>query len=215
MPSIRRSYSTSARPSSSSSNIKLTNYSITYNALNKGHTPTEMVDSRKAHDLAQAKGAQVLPKLLKYIEQYPHMPEFMNYLAMYYVNSGNETKSFEVTLQTVERFPNYLFGKTNLALLYLQQKEYEKVLTVIDESFDVKKASPERDLFHISEVRSMALLAIQYFDETEQLEKAETYLEYLKITLPRTEEIVGHLERIIAMARLRIKLTRLVNNNNT
>ena len=63
-----------------------------------------------------AKGKKSTIKLIqKYIKEYPHIPHFKNYLAVLYTKLGNQYLADEVNKKTVEKHPEYLFGKLNMA----------------------------------------------------------------------------------------------------
>jgi len=56
-----------------------------------------------------------MPRLNKLYAQYPHIPQFKNYLQMAYAASGKDHKVREMTRWIVDENPDYLFGKITLA----------------------------------------------------------------------------------------------------
>lgn len=96
------------------------------------------------------------------MQEYPEIPQFLNYLYVWYQERDEREKSREVTLEMINKFPDYLFGKLSLALEYINEGKLTEVEVLLGSSFDIGKLIPQRKVFHISEVTSLLQLAIEY-----------------------------------------------------
>jgi lipopolysaccharide biosynthesis regulator YciM len=63
--------------------------------------------------------ANGLNKILKFVKKYKNNPQFLGYLITYYETIGQLEKAMDYGEILIERFPNYLFGRTHLAKIYL------------------------------------------------------------------------------------------------
>lgn len=52
---------------------------------------------------------------------------------------GNRTKAFEINREIIEKHPDYLFGKLNLANEYILTEQYEKVPEILGKEMELKK----------------------------------------------------------------------------
>ncbi|QTR51164.1 hypothetical protein [Candidatus Thiothrix anitrata] len=85
-------------------------------------------------------------------EKYPHIPSIYNYIHGLNFLLGKSDEAFAVLQETVERFPNYLFGKIGLAEHYLKSAEYHKIPAVFAHKFELHQHFPEgTSEFHVSE----------------------------------------------------------------
>lgn len=162
----------------------LTKYKIVFNpaeldAVN-GISPEvrKLIDSTLKKVMNKKKNADTDIKLL--IEKYPQIPQFKNYLSAYYSLTGNLDKAIEINHLIVKEHPDYLFGKVNLALEYLKNKQFEKIPEILGEAMEIKSLFPNREVFHIEEVMSFFKIAIDYFIETGNIEAAESRLKIMK-----------------------------------
>jgi tetratricopeptide (TPR) repeat protein len=136
------------------------------------------------HDLSQRQPKKAIPELLEWIEKYPNIPQFYNYLSIAYSWSGQRKKAEEVIQENYRRNPTYLFARLNYAELWLARRDYEKVAEIFDHKFDLKALYPKRKRFHITEVAGfMGIIGI-YFVEIGEREAAETYYDILKQLAP-------------------------------
>ena len=115
---------------------------------------------------------QAIAELLKLRQKYPNVPAIQNYLGSAYLYSGQEDLYHETLLETVERFPTYLFGKTALSEYYLTHQQHQKVKDIFEGKFELRLHYPTRDIFHVSEVRSFFCVVGSYFARTNNLSRA-------------------------------------------
>jgi hypothetical protein len=115
---------------------------------------------------------EVIPELLHLRQHYPDVPVIYNYLGIAYIYSGQETQYVQTVMETVERFPSYLFGKTSLAEYYLNHQEHRKVKEVFEGKFELWQHYPTVTVFHVSEVRSFFSVIGSYFARINNLARA-------------------------------------------
>ena len=126
------------------------------------------------------KKRNVKDDILKLIEQYPHLPQFKNYLSTYYSYNDELEEAFKINQQIVKEHPDYFFGKINLAMEYLSKKKFEKIPEILGEAMEIKSLYPNREVFHIEEVMSFLKVAAEYFVETGNIEAAESRLKIME-----------------------------------
>ena len=181
----------------------LVGYYITSEPIyEEGFTPQVIKLSEKCHEIAMEGKPAGLKKIQSNIEKYPHIPQFKNYLSVWYRSAGQYEKSLEVNHWLLKEHPDYLFGKFNLAFEYIQKGMYEKALEVMGDYFDLKLLCPQRDTFHITEVISMQKVAIHYFVGIKDFDSAQLRLDLLqKIApdFPETEQVQMHINLERAM----------------
>lgn len=108
--------------------------------------------------------ADVLPELLQLKERHPNVPTIANYIGLVYANSGQAQKYFDHSVDTIRRFPDYLFGKTALAEYYLHSGRHKEVPKVLEGKLQIYMHYPPTvKVFHCSEVRAFyATVGIYY-----------------------------------------------------
>ena len=102
-------------------------------------------------------------------EKYPRVPCIYNYISVIYQNTRQMEKLVNILQETTRKFPDYLFGKTALAEFYLQNNESSKIPPILDHNFELYLLYPEKELFHISEVRAFYALTGMYHAEGNHL----------------------------------------------
>ncbi len=105
-------------------------------------------------------------------EKYPDVPCIYNYISVIYQNTGQTEKLVNILKETTERFPDYLFGKTALAEYYLQNSFISGIPSILEHKFELYLLYPEKELFHISEVRAFYGLVGMYHAESNHLARA-------------------------------------------
>jgi len=105
-------------------------------------------------------------------EKYPNVPCIYNYISVIYQNTGQMEKLVKFLRETTKKFPDYLFGKTALAEYYLQNNYLSGIPPILDHKFEMYLLYPEKELFHISEVRAFYGLVGVYHAERNHLARA-------------------------------------------
>lgn len=141
------------------------------------------------HNALLMPGTNRLAELLALIEQYPDVPQLYNFLYTTYQTLKKPGKARQVLEETLERFPDYLFGRIAYASTYLDNGETEPVPEIFDNCFELPLLYPERRRFHISEVLGFHATMARYFYMRGEREIAERYydlMEQLEPDNPRT-----------------------------
>jgi len=138
---------------------------------------------------------EVIIELTNYKAKYQNVPLIYNYLTIAYHNANQTKKYHESLIETVEKFPNYLFGKISLSEYYLSNKEFIKIPRLLDNKFEITQHFPsDTDMFHISAVRGFYFILGRYFARAGMIEKA--YKSYFLLSdldnNHQTTEILGH-----------------------
>jgi tetratricopeptide (TPR) repeat protein len=143
--------------------------------------PKKVKDSiERLHDSAQNRPREAIPELLEWIEKYPNIPLFYNYLSVAYSRSGEHEKAEEMIRENYRRNPDYLFARLNYGELCLTKRDYDQIPDLFDHKFDLKLFYPKRRQFHISEVLGFMGLLGAYFFEIGEREVAQKYYEVLE-----------------------------------
>lgn len=155
-------------------------YKISYESMTDNMSSELVGNLEKGHSIALKGKQEGLKQLKKLIDRYPNVPQFKNYLTVWYQVRGNLQKAREVNKKTLQKHPDYLYAKVNLAHEYLDNKQPEKVVELLGEGIEIKQMHPEREEFHITEVIPVLKVAIKYFIVTKDFEQAEIRLNMLK-----------------------------------
>jgi len=189
--------------------VKLHNYIITtdiYHADLPVHAPKELIPAiTEAYEKVMAKDKSIVIKLLYWMEKYPDVPQFKNFLSQYYSLTGNSEKAFEVNNELLEQFPDYLYARLNKAQFYLSNNEPEKVPEILGENMELAKLYPERKIFHYEEYINFSKTTAEYFCDIGEQEKAETILENLYTVSEKLDLEINlkSIERYVMLSRLK------------
>jgi len=188
-------------------NVRLTSIQIVFEPL-----PSEPYDSlplsvkKEANELSELNSPhKVIPILLEFIEKYPHIPNFYNFLNVAYTNTGDSQQANQTAFEISPKFPDYLFGKTNYALIRLQKGEPEKIPEIFDNKLDLQSLYPQRKQFHISEYTAFATVMALYYLDTGKHKAAKTYYESLEELNPESQ-----LTQMVRKRFLKEKLAQLI-----
>jgi len=164
-------------------NHRFLQYTLTtniYSADLKQHVPKNLLPEIDATYIKVAQNDEgVIVKLLRLINQYPEIPQFKNFLSLYYAINGNHEKAFETNSELLKQFPDYLYALLNLANFYLAKDEPEKVPGVLGATMELSDLYPERKIFHHEEYFNFYETAGRYYCHINEQEKAEAILESL------------------------------------
>ncbi|MEZ5071228.1 MAG: SEC-C metal-binding domain-containing protein [Bacteroidales bacterium] len=159
-------------------------------------------------------GPGIINKLKQLIETYPEVPHLRNYLTAAYQSSSMPEKAWEENRKLAADFPDYLFGRLNLAFEHFNKEEYEEVAALMGPHMELQELYPERNLFHIGELTAFFKLAILYFCKTNNLPAAEVrynLMEELADGHPDLDEVRPY----IIEARLRAAAERMKEEDTT
>lgn len=137
---------------------------------------------------------KVILELTNYKEKFHNVPAIYNYLTIAYHNANRTKEYYESLIETVEKFPDYLFGKISLSEYYLNKGEFAKIPRLLANKFEITQHFPsDTDIFHISAVRGFYFITGRYFAKTGKIEMA--YKSYFLLSdldnNHQTTEILG------------------------
>jgi tetratricopeptide (TPR) repeat protein len=136
-----------------------------------------------------------VPLLQSLRTQYPDVPMIYNYLYVAYDDLGDRANAGRMLEETLERFPNYLFGRIAYANECLDQGQVERVSEILEGKFDLRLLYPERNRFNVSEVTTFSTLMAKYFHRLGDRDRAEMHYEILRRIAPDhpNTRIIGRL----------------------
>lgn len=109
--------------------------------------------------------ANIIPKIQAAVKRFPAIPAFKNFLAVAYLQKGDEKKSDEWLDITLEQHPTYLFG-----ILQKCNRDMRKTVEtdIVDKYFSgepdsIKQLAPNRNRFHVAEMESFYRLQALYY----------------------------------------------------
>ena len=171
----------------------------------------------RLHREAQIRPRKAIFELEALQEQYPHIPQVYNYLAIAYSRIGEIAKAEAIALEGMQVNPDYLFTRLNYAEFCLYKKDYAKVAEIFDHKFDLSLLYPKRKCFHVSEVVNFMGLIGLYFYETQRQDLAQQYYAVLQRLAPN-DPMARRLKRRLSpglFVRLWKRLTRWSASNQT
>ncbi len=143
------------------------------------------------------------------IERYPDVPQIYNYLNAAYTLLGDKANAQCVLEETLERFPDYLFGRIAQANDCLQRGEIDRIPEIFEGKYDLKLLYPERECFHTSEVLHFGAIMARYFHARGEKDRVEVYYKMLHQIDPnhQTTRLVG---RMLLPSRIGERLRKLI-----
>ncbi|HAS50533.1 MAG TPA: hypothetical protein DCS21_01775, partial [Gammaproteobacteria bacterium] len=142
------------------------------------------------------KPRESIPHLLELIEQYPDLPQNYNYLEIAYKLIGDQENAQRVLQETLERFPDYLFGWIAQADDCFQKGEIDRIPEIFKGQTDLGALYPHRKQFHISEVLNSSFIMGRYFHVKGEKNRAESYFKLMK-QLDPTHKTTRRLDGIL------------------
>jgi tetratricopeptide (TPR) repeat protein len=165
------------RLSSGGTVLRLMNIELHGEPLKMLNPEVEPLLRRSLDLLRRGKGAEAEALLKQALEIEPNDPALLNNLGQAYVLQRQEQKAEELAYEIHERFPDYLFGRTNLATILADKGEIERAKELIDPLFSRKR-------FHFAEFSAMCAAQIQLSLAEENREAAESWLDMMKQVAP-------------------------------
>lgn len=137
-----------------------------------------------------------IPHLLELIEQYPDLPQNYNYLQIAYKLIGDQENAQRALQETLERFPDYLFGWIAQANDCFEKGEIDRIPEIFKGQTDLGALYPHRKQFHISEVLNFSFIMGRYFHVKGEKNRAESYIKLMK-QLDPTHKTTRRLDEIL------------------
>jgi tetratricopeptide (TPR) repeat protein len=139
----------------------------------------------RLYNVSQRRPREAIPELRDWITQYPHIPQFYNYLSVAYSLVGQRRESEAVVQENYRRNPDYLFARINYAEVCLARGDYEQIADIFAHTFDLHALYPQRKRFHLSEVANFMGLVGLYFVAIGNREAATSLLILATLTQKR------------------------------
>lgn len=144
----------------------------------------------KAIDLAKKARKKEIRQLKKYIEKYPDIPHFKNYLAVAYDMKDDKEMAEEMCRQTIEEHPKYVFGRLTYAKNLILRDKPKEAKELLNDDLNFQKLFPEREKFEIDEVMMFWSVCCSLMLKQNKFDKADEYLALMKETDPGHPEII-------------------------
>jgi tetratricopeptide (TPR) repeat protein len=116
---------------------------------------------------------EALAEVRVLIEQYPDIAQLYNYLYAACHNMGEHAEAARVREETVQRFPDYLFGRIAWAEDCLSRGETARIAEIFEHKLDLRLLYPDRVRFHLSEVLGFQSILARYFHAQGKQELAQ------------------------------------------
>ncbi len=85
--------------------------------------------------------------------QYPNVRLIYNFLSCAYRIVENKTKTLEITLETLAKFPDYLFAKFSLGEIYIEEEKFDDLFKLFDGKLHLHYHLPkDRKGYHPTEI---------------------------------------------------------------
>ncbi len=157
--------------------LKTVTYNITWDSIPNDEfdtLPNRIKDevSKLSENKFNTKGA--LERIYELKEQYDDIPQFYNYLYVALSANGKREESLELLRASIDKFPDYLFLKFNLAHELMTEYKFEAIPGLFDNKFELSMHFPERDSFHISEFIGFQSVMARYYIGIGKKESAKT-----------------------------------------
>lgn len=145
------------------------------------------------HDALMDSQPFILRELEKAIEQHPDIPQFRNYLYIYYIREDMMEKAKKVNAEMLVLFPGYFVAKMNKASEYFADLEAELIPALVGENFDLGELCPNRNTFLEVEELQMQRVAIFYYVYYGDFDQAAKHLDRMA-SFDNTSEIFNAAE---------------------
>lgn len=164
-------------PGWNSRQLQLMNIEIHGEPVKKTNPKVEPLLRRSLALLGKRKGAEAEVLLKQALEIEPKDPVLLNNLGQAYSLQGQERKAEELAYEIHERFPDYFFGRVNLANILIEKGELERANELIAPLFSRKR-------LHFSEFAALCAAQIQLSLAEGTRDVAESWLDMMKQIIP-------------------------------
>jgi hypothetical protein len=161
-------------------------YEINFGPMEIEDGVSRLTDSERdaidgiSNELRTTKASKLVSRLEEMTKRFPDVPKLWNHLAVAYESARRKSDYERIVEETHHRFPDYLFGTLNLALLRLHQGRPEEVPRILEGKFLLHDLQGGRMRYHISEVRTFLVLLARYFLAIDAIENAASHLDSLE-----------------------------------
>jgi len=155
---------------------------------------------------------RLLPVLFNLRKKYPNVPTIYNYIATAYAYLNQKKKNYQMLIETVQKFPDYLFGKIALANYYLNHEQHKKVPAILNGKLEIyEHYPPTTKAFHFTEVQAFYAVVGMYHARVGNQARALFYYFMLEDLFPddTVTRMLGNEIIYCEIKRLRRKLKRM------
>jgi tetratricopeptide (TPR) repeat protein len=157
--------------------LRLLNIELHGEPIRRPHPKVEPLLRRSLKLLRAGKGAEGEAVLKQALEIDPDDPALLNNLGQAYLLQKQEQKAEELAYEIYERFPDYLFGRTNLAGILITKGELDRANELIAPLLSRKR-------LHFAEFGAICVAQIQLALAQGNKKVAESWLDLMKQVIP-------------------------------
>jgi tetratricopeptide (TPR) repeat protein len=144
-----------------------------------------------------------IEELVSLIQKWPQNPFYYNLLAVAYERKGKHKKVKEICKETVDKFPDYLFGRTNYSTWLLLNERMEEVPGMMKNKYTLGDMYPHRNEYHISEFVTFHGVWCRYFCQKLDPFMARLYMNILRRSgIPENYLPLAQLKPVFALVEL-------------
>lgn len=140
----------------------------------------------KISEVAEINGAEVIPRLLELVQQYP-LPLIYSCLAIAYGRVDPE-KQKQIINENYHKNPKNIFARCNYARLCLADNKLDEIPIIFSSHFELKTLYPRRTQFHFTEFTALTSVACEYYDAIGEKKLAEERYAKLQEIAPESAE---------------------------
>lgn len=182
--------------------LLLREYDITYEPMPDPFIEgLPVADQERIADLTErfrASPGDYIDELERLVAEFPQVPSFHNFLSVAYKYARRHADARRVIEETCRKFPDYLFGRTNLALELIFEGRARQVPDVFDGTWDLATLYPERREYHVSEAVSFFSVMALYLYTTGGWDQAQKINADLLQTLDPDNSLVQFVDSLFS-----------------
>lgn len=141
------------------------------------------------YPLLEENPEEVLQKAPEYISKHPDIPMLYNFLYGAYRKTDRPREAIKLMKETLQLFPNYLFGRVEYALYLLRRGEPEKAHAALENAGTLSQLYPERKIFHAAEWKAFAYAMSLYWIQKGDINQAKIYLAIIQKIAPKSSQV--------------------------
>lgn len=141
------------------------------------------------YPLLEENPEEALQKTPEYISKYPDIPMLYNFLYGAYRKAGHPREAMKLMKETMQLFPNYLFGLVEYALYLLRRGEPEKAHAALENAGTLTQLYPERKIFHAAEWKAFAYAMSLCWIQKGDINQAKIYFAIIQKIDPKSHQV--------------------------
>lgn len=175
--------------------LELVQYEIVWDVIEEASDrclsdeDAEQINAIGEEVLGGRKSRKLLADIESMIERFPEIPKLYNYKSIVLMRMKKWHEVNQCIRETVERFPDYLFAKTNYCQLLLEEGRVDEVDRILGGELRIDRHLGGRTRIHISEFRCWNCLMVRYGIAKGNLELAASHMDMLEEIEPDHPEV--------------------------